>query len=289
MKKYILLAAAVPLLFLHGCVEPIDFNPPGERKAVVNCILTTDAVQKLTLNYTSKHGQNYYEEIPNATIMLFEGNKAVGKFQKSAYAEWELDYRPKAGLTYKLVAQIPEQKELTATTVFPNRLPVRRLKELDGEGKRHFEKDSAGVFWAFAFEKPEDVIMRPVVIDPKYQLLSKIGSNYPKIDKFNHHQIDEASGTSQKHFAYLRMLADETTSRFYLEELYSCVVVFRAASDEYDRYLKTSLAKMLVYESFDDPTQWLDESEIFSNIKNGVGIFGAYSDMVFNCNLSLPD
>lgn len=289
MKKYILLVGVVLWLFLYGCVEPIDQNPSGERKAVVNCILTSDAVQKLTLTHTSPHGQNYYEEISDAEITLFEAEKAVGKFQKSGYSEWKLNYRPHAGMNYKLVVQIPAQKEITATTVFPHKLPVRRLKELDGEGKRHFEKDSAGVFWAFAFEKSEDITMRPVVIDPKLKLLSKIGTNYSKIDNFNHHQIEEASGTSKKHFAYLRMLADEKTSRFYLEELHSCVVVFRAVSDEYDEYLKTSLAKMLVYQSFDDPTQWLDESEIFSNINNGVGIFGAYSDVMYNCNLVLPD
>ena len=46
---------------------------------------------------------------------------------------------------------------------------------------------------------------------------------------------------------------------------------------------------MLVYQSFEDPTQWLDESEIFSNIENGVGIFGAYTDVMFNCNLVMPD
>ncbi|MEZ7936237.1 MAG: DUF4249 family protein [Paludibacteraceae bacterium] len=289
MKKYILLAGVVLSLFLYGCVEPIDVNPSGDRKVVVNCILTPDAVQKIRLNYTSPHGQNYYEEISNATITLFEADKAVGEFQKSAYAEWQLHYRPKPGFSYKLVVQIPDEKEIKAITVFPHKVPVRRLKDLDGNGKRHFEKDSAGVFWAFAFEKPEDVTMRPVIIDPKFKLHSKIGSNYPKIDNFNHHQIDEATGTNKKYFAYLRMLADETTSRFYLEELYSCVVVFRAVSDEYDQYLKTSIAKMLVYQSFEDPTQWLDESEIFSNIENGVGIFGAYTDVMFNCNLVMPD
>ena len=236
MQKYILLAGTALSLFLYGCVEPIDLNPSDERKTVVNCILTSDAVQKLTLTYTSPHGQNYYEEITDATITLFEGDNAVGEFKKSAYAEWKLNYRPKAGLTYKLVVQIPDQKELTAITTFPDKLPVRRLKELDGDGKRHFEKDSAGVFWAFAFEKPEDVTMHPVVIDPKYKLLSKIGSNFTKIDNFNH-QIEEVSGTNKKHFAYLRMLPDETTSRFYLEELYSCVVVFRTVSNEYDQYL----------------------------------------------------
>lgn len=289
MKKYILLTGVVLSLFLYGCVEPIDLNPSGEKKPVVNCILTSDAVQKLTLTYTSPHGQNFYEEIADAKIILFETDKVVGEFQKSAYAEWTLNYRPKAGITYRLTVQIPGVKELSATTTFPHILPIRRVKDLDTEGKRYFEKDSTNVFWAFAFEKPEDITMRPVVIDPKFQLYSSIGSDYPQIDNFNHQQLDEVNGTRKKYFAYLRMLADEKSRRFYLEELYNCVVVFRSVSHEYDQYLKSSITKMLVYEAFDDPTQWLDESEVFSNIENGVGIFGAYSDVMFNCNLALPD
>lgn len=262
----------------------------GERKPVVNCILTSEAVQKLTLAYTNSHGQNYYEEIPDAKIVLFEAGKAVGEFQKSGYAEWTLNYRPRAGMYYKITVQIPGKKELRATTTFPDTLPIRRVKESDAGGKRYFEKDSTDVFWAFALEKPEDVTMRRVTIDPTFQLYSSIGSDYPKIDNFNHQKHDEASGNGKRYFAYLRMLPDgEQARRFYLEELYSCVVVFRAVSSEYDRYLKSSIAKMLVYEAFDDPTQWLDESEVFSNIENGVGIFGAYTDVMFNCNLVLPD
>lgn len=289
MNKYILITAVLLSLCLYGCVELVDLSPYAERKAVVNCILKPNAVQKLTLGYTSPHGQNYYEEITDAKITLFRDNKAVGEFQKSAYSEWKLNYRPRAGMSYKLVVKIPEQKEISATTVFPHRIPIRRLKELDGNGKRHFIKDSSDVFWAFAFAKQEDTIMFPVIIKPEYKVFSDIGSNYHKLDNFNSSEIGEARGSTKKHFAYLRMLADEKTSSFYLEELYSCIVVFRAVSAEYDKYLKTSLTKMQVYEAFDDPTQWLDESEIFSNIKNGIGIFGAYSDMVFNCNSTLLD
>lgn len=85
--------------------------------------------------------------------------------------------------------------------------------------------------------------------------------------------------TNELKLGYLRMLADERTTSFYVEGgLYGCVIFFRAFSEDYDRYLKSSISKMLVYESINDPSQWLDESEVYSNIENGLGIFGAYAD-----------
>ena len=33
-----------------------------------------------------------------------------------------------------------------------------------------------------------------------------------------------------------------------------------------------------------DPIIWFDETEVFSNINNGVGIFAAYSDRFYNYN-----
>ena len=44
------------------------------------------------------------------------------------------------------------------------------------------------------------------------------------------------------------------------------IIVFRGVSAEYDRYWKTSLQKMMTYMDEEDPTQWLDDSSIYSNI-----------------------
>lgn len=289
MKIHLLGWIVVLTLCLCGCVDTIDLNPSAERKVVVNCILKPENAQKLTLTYSALPGINHYEEIAQATITLFEDEKSVGKFHKTGYAQWELDFTPTAGRMYKLTVETDGNTPITATTRFPHPTPVRRLKKMDGDGHRSFEKDSTGVVWAFAFEKEQDTIMRPVRIDPRFKLLANIGTNYARLDNFNQRQDDLIGGTTKNHLAYLRMLPDNNPAPFYIEKLYSCVVVFRSVSDEYDQYLKSSIAKMLVFEAFDDPTQWLDESEIYSNMENGTGIFGAYSDVLFNCNMTLPD
>jgi hypothetical protein len=84
-------------------------------------------------------------------------------------------------------------------------------------------------------------------------------------------------------------MPSEEVQTFRLYDLKSCLIVFRSVSDEYDKYQKSSLEKMHVFESFDDPTQWLDETVVYNNIHNGYGIFGAYKDVLINCNVSQPD
>jgi hypothetical protein len=64
--------------------------------------------------------------------------------------------------------------------------------------------------------------------------------------------------------------------------------VMRSASAEYDRYLKSILEKLKFYEDPDDPARWFDETVIFSNIENGLGIFAAYWQQDFYYNNIYP-
>lgn len=118
-------------------------------------------------------------------------------------------------------------------------------------------------------------------------MIEDIGTDYPRTDQFNM-QATEANKVKLHHH-YIRMLPTATPTTFTLYPLYGSVVSFIAVSKEYDRYLKSSLLKMQAYESFQDPTQWLEENAIYSNIENGVGIFGAYEETLLNCNNSLPE
>lgn len=289
MIKYLSLIFIASLFPLYGCVGNIDIDLAESQQPVVNCILTRDSIQRLTLTYSSSLNSNFYDEIEDAKIFLYDSGKLVGEFHKTSYAGWELKYRPWMGHSYELRVEIPDRETITAKTTFPNRLPIYRVKDRAFPGQRYFQKDSTNVFWTFAFEKPEDMYMHPVVIEKRFKLYPNIGSDLPSIDDFNAKMLDGSDGTQKKYNTYMRCLPDNKSRIFYLEQIYSSVVVFRAVSHEYDQYLKSSIAKLWVYNAFDDPTQWLDESEVYTNINNGLGIFGAYHDLMFNCNESMPD
>ena len=65
-------------------------------------------------------------------------------------------------------------------------------------------------------------------------------------------------------------------------------MVFRAASAEYDRYLRSVIEKMLFYESEGDPSAWFEQTVVYSNIEHGLGIFGAYYQTAYYYHEALP-
>ena len=280
----------ITLLLFFGCVKPIDIEEFLEKKVVVNCILTELPVQTLSLSYSGSLKDRSYEEINQAKITLFENKNIVGRFQKKGYSLWEMPFTPKAGNTYDLEIEIPNSPLITATTKMPKKIKIYKRKGEDTGTRKNFTKEDDNLFWVFAFEKNKDTLMRKIVIDRKYKLLQEISTSYSKVDDFNTKEATSSIFEHKPHFFYLRMNPNIEEENFFLEgNFYSSIIVFRSVSEEYDRYLKSSIQKMLVYQSFDDPTQWLDESEIYTNIKNGVGIFGAYADNYLNYNVHLPD
>lgn len=282
VSRLILLFSIFLTSFLSACVEEIDSRHFNQRQVVVNCILTSDSVQHLSLTYSNELHNTIYDEVEDATALLYEDGYLVGTFKKSAYAEWVLNYRPKFGRNYRLEVKVEGKETIYAETKFPKELRVYREYERDTIGKLAFNVYSDKPYWVFSFDKDEDTIMHPIVIEDRFRFITEIGTDCPDADDFNKYVHDEEF--AGLHDRYIRIVPSQIEQSFWLYDLYSCVVFFRCVSDEYDKYLKSSLLKMMVFSSTDDPTQWLDETVVYNNIKNGLGIFGAYHDIKINCN-----
>lgn len=286
MRKYFFFAFL--LYVISGCIEPVNIVPPKDKVVVVNCLITYQDFQTLKLNYAAARGSSNYEEVTNARASLYFNGEYIGDFQKKGFGEWKLKYRPTGKGEYKLVVNIPNHDEITATTYLGAGRKVWRCRQLDSKYKKHFKASSAGAFWAFAFRKDKDSTYASmnIKIDKEFRLIEEIGSNYPCIDSFNIIDEEVPMTYSQKHYFYLRMLDNLTAGEvdFFIDPLRSSIVVFRMSSNEYDQYLKSSLAKLNIYDAEGDPARWLNDSEIYSNVKNGTGIFAAYYDLIYNCN-----
>ena len=113
VSRLILLFSIFFTTVLSGCVEEIDSRHFNQRQVVVNCILTSDSVQHLSLTYSNELHNTIYDEVEDATALLYEDGYLVGTFKKSAYAEWVLKYRPKFGRNYRLEVKV-DGKELSA-------------------------------------------------------------------------------------------------------------------------------------------------------------------------------
>lgn len=281
------------LLCVCGCVSEVDMEVPFEPKVVVNCLLSSSPVQSLTLTYSRDiKTSDYYRSVDNADVALFEGDRLVGKFHKVSYDKWELSFTPSPNKNYRLEVDIQGFPPIRATTTFPVAAFIIRKLSMDNatDAMRYFEKVRANApFWVYAFSKSNDTVMNPVKIDPSFRLFGEIGTDYPGVDAFNQSvdfNSDMIDRKTKEHFFYLRMLPDSSVRYFGLELPIFPLVVFRSVSHDYDMYLKSGVSKMLTHSAFDDNFRSFDEQPIYTNIENGLGIFGAYVDTMIDYNIN---
>nr|WP_319572945.1 DUF4249 family protein [uncultured Draconibacterium sp.] len=299
-KNYRPLAFISALILCSSCVQDINIEEESEEKIVVNCVLVPDSIQTLTLTYSNLLNHFYYDEVKTATATLFCNDTEVGNFEKTGYSRWQLKHIPEAGSDYRIKVKVPDWPEISASTTMPSSVQVIKDHGNNTNTRRYFKQLYAETpYWMFIIRQYKDTVMLIPEIMPADQLENSLGTNHPYRDDFN--MSDNimfydtgGEGTTTEHIAYMRItqLEDgmENEISFYMEGSFrQSLVFFRAASAEYDLYMKSSVQKMMVNSTFDDPSSWFDESGIYSNINNGLGIFAAYTDHIVQCHYVLDN
>ncbi len=277
-----------------SCTESIDFSSEFEDKVTVNLILENKETQELTLCHNTEPGYFRYKEITDADVRLFDGEMEVGRFTHERRMTWKLNYKPVAGHSYRLSVKVPGVEEISAETTMPRNVQMKRFRNdltTTDDHKYFSQMEPAPPYWVFVMTRDEfDMILTrdTVRIESGDHLDNYIGSNHFAVDNFN--MEDELMfsefgmpGESFCHLGYLRIQETDNSVdypvTFFIEaRMRNAIAVFRAASTEYDKYLKTSLIKANAYQAEDDPTAYFEENVIYSNIKGGLGIFAACSD-----------
>jgi len=296
MNKGILkwgIIASLSILCFYGCVEDLSLDSQTSNYAVVNCVLTNNDVQYLSLTQSvSLDGSYVFKEIKDATIILFEQADSVGIFERKGYDDWQIKFHPKPDKLYKLEVHLSNKSILTASTKMPSDNQIKSNIEGNIFPTKYFTQLSANnPCWIFVFASDE--IFADTIAPSTRILRSQLGTDHALVDNFNRdgNLLDFLpEGTTPAYNYYIRINPSETNTEagwpFCIQTSFglNSMVFFRTASIEYDKYLKTSLEKMDIYTDEDDPARWFDESSIYSNINNGLGIFAAYSDVYFYYN-----
>jgi hypothetical protein len=286
-------------MLLSGCVEPIDIDPVREEpQVVVSCLLTDSDTQHLELTYTNPpSGSSFtFPEVEDATATLYCEGSAVGTFRREGPTEWVLDYHPEEEKDYRLEVKIPGHPLITATTTMPQKPPFEQLRHFFLPNDKFLQGQLSFPCWIFTLasslksEYNELEINQPSIEDdPKVYLISQIGSTHKDEDQFNimnstiSWKFTDDVVTEHKYYIRLNpdpSLTDYTFTLVYLNHM-RAFIVFRTASEEYDRYLKSVFEKVDAHIVEDDPTQWFEQVRIYSNIENGLGIFGAYNQISY--------
>lgn len=286
----------IVVVAISSCVEDVDFNIRHENKISLNCILSAnDTVQFAELHYTDELGTLFFSPVKDAEILLFEDDILLGRFEKESSGRWKFPYMPLPGKRYRIEADISGENKLFAETKVPEKARILRGAVSGSMSKTYIQLQSEAVMWAFIMS-PESYVSEfhneITSVPDGYYLQSDIATNHPGRDKFNMEDRpvdfgDGLQGQYVKSRYYLRLVSEDVSYplSFQIEGNQDrCITVFRSASEEYDRYLKSSLQKAMSYSSFDDPTSYFEENLVYSNIQGGIGIFGSYADTYVSRN-----
>jgi hypothetical protein len=275
-----------------SCVTDIDFDEQATSIPVINCLLTNDTVQRLSITRSVKMNDSYiFKEIKDVVITLYQDEIEVGNFVRKGYDNWQMKFTPLSGKTYHLKVILPDGEILSATTVMPARVQIKQNKNIDKFPSKNFTQHSYGSpCWITIISS--DSLLKPYSRPTTKDWASTaIGTNHLLADRFNQegNLLDFLPASDTPRFQYyLRIKSDSTseTIPFKLQASFGfhTYICFRTASTEYDKYLKTSMQKILMRRDETDPGTWFDETKVYSNINNGTGIFAAYTDQYFNYN-----
>lgn len=280
MKK--LIFNLIIILILFSCEKDVTFNFKHEPKLNLNCILNPDSLvtAKLTLSQ-SIDNPDKIKQVNGAIITLFEGDVLFGVLKEESSGQYKLEKKPKEGKTYKITADVEGYALVSAETTIPYRPEI----EYEIEINKHTENNKFYDMHVNLYDKPgRDFywIYKSWVVNNRHYASGVNVINSPYTDNFN--QIID----SDLQFGYYLFLGvhltdegyDGQTLKFSIPDLnltqsevtYSKGLYFMNADEHHHKYIKT-----FIINRFNETSElpFYEPVQIYSNIKNGFGIFGS--------------
>lgn len=278
---------------LSSCEKVIDISiPDKERKLVVNGIVSPDkpvVVQLSRSRYVLE--TDMLNLVSGGVIRLYHGNDPVGTLQEGPSGEYSLtDFRPQAGMTYRLTASYAGLKPVEAEATLPSPVPISAVDTATVTGE-----------WGQQELRISIIFKDPAGIRNYYGFGADI--TYKEFD----YGTMTYTGRKLTHPAYLsgrddRFVKEESTTfdgKLYFDDLLfdglnktvslgitdyslyeSDTVWLNVRMDQTDAAFYRYVVSYSAYEEahgnpFSEPVQ------VFSNINGGFGIFSGYSTATY--------
>ena len=277
-SNFSLLIAILSLMLfsLASCSKEVTLDT-GEEVVVVECILSCDSIQHLNLAYTHPKSQKAGTQvISEAQVTLFDEttNTSAGAFQFFNNS-WTLSYSAIPLQTYRLDIDVPGHDHIFARQTMPDQVRI----------------------WSFLWSMWSNQAGVPIS-DFDYnisgELFEPIAMQIDTCGKTLSYTICEGLEGQPLHKKYMRTNLSQADRGDY--DGYTFIVcgsffdqnnpkpdeplgskggiLFVTTSEDYDRYLQESIYYQQQQESTDMSSIYLRDN-VFSNIKGGIGIFGA--------------
>lgn len=205
--QYIFCILFAMVSLLTSCVREVILDAGENPQVVVECILSTDDVQELYLNFTKGSSRQEAEPLTEAIATLIDltDEKLIGEFKKSTGNLWTLDYSPVSDHHYRIEVQVPGYDMIWAEDTMPQRADISsyttHFKRLD---ERDYNLDSLhpdtyayffnGTYFIFGSDRSGPIWVYGLDIDEPHPddplsgigpIASEIYTDIPTADNFN--------------------------------------------------------------------------------------------------------
>lgn len=291
-----------------GCIR--DYLPEDnllnsfENKVVVNGVISPNSPIEIRLSWSKKTGDTIVESsFPVCYFQFFENEEII--FEDSVKnGQITINRNPIEGKRYRFMINLSGNLPISAETMIPSKPSFRMKKILTQQSYyAHYEIDhiqienSVRALWFFGKDFFED---------NSFEVCAEFYTDNPFLDQINgtlENMDTEKKGSNSLFENFLRIPINSlnyalpvrfsvTSGKMIycpINEIdYKIIeqdgVYFQlvAPSNEYDQYFR-SLYKQYLYQQNSDNPLLYEVIPVFSNIKNGIGIFAGYnfSDTTF--------
>jgi len=298
-------------LLCASCVETIYPESVEEAPIVVNSVLDTSDTQSLYLAFSSKVSEvEDFIIIDNADAVLREitagDTLTVATFSFENDGMWRTRFRPVGGKEYQLLIEIPGQKRVTATTRMPQKVHIIYGMGA-GYGPVEEQEYLAYAYQVFITHNTLYLSMSGKDDEGNVKIANNIATDHTFADLFNITGDYYAPDTSQVRVWYTTVVNRPFHKRFiripdtdkYLNPNYNSGkeeykgqftvatneksirnLTILQVSDELDAYYKDVLTYQNKYEVMDNLLIVYDRANVYNNVTNAIGIFGAYNKYI---------
>lgn len=277
-------------VIVSGCQKEFDLKLDFSHGFTVNCILDQDSTVKVKISKTEKIGHTgEFQSVDNAVVELIEGNQ-VYKLTEQIEGIYAGSLQVLTGKTYNLNVILPDNKILSAKTTIPSKPVVTMVYNPNGFIYTVTLTDNANeknYYWIYA----QSGYFQSNFMQPASKIFNEnniIYTNSVIGDEFNREISSVYSEMDYSHSFGVR-IPDEIISEgnitfdIKISEGWNRLerISIVSADSNLDKYLKTGLLQRDQKAGGDTPV-FLIPLSMFTNIKNGKGIFGSCSIIVYD-------
>jgi len=266
-------------LLLLSCEKDLKTDVVVNPKLCFNCILNPDSVINGSLSLSQSISEsNTLQKVNDATIELKKDGQVIGIMKNEGKGIYRFESKPTPGCVYEINISKAGYSSLYAFTLIPHS-PILQYQ------KDNKELHNAGASSYYTFRSTYSIHDQHGTNRYwKYNIrltngIWRFNGGYYGIDSAIFDDFNRVSDATDKygfHYEYYLRINDTGLDgkvlTFSEDGIDGAIAFFLDADEHYDKYLKSTIKQKMNDDGsllFNEPVQ------IYSNIENGLGIFGS--------------